>query len=116
MIKLVTIVAFLSVLSAQGKGQGNGQRNSRQQQQQRKAEVSGHKITEKIGRQSGRGTNIVWQTGREFPLMFDIAARAQKHKSQQKDIPVPAPLLPSPLPPLGGRNNTTNTLLKEHAK
>lgn len=48
---------------------------------ERKAEFQGKKIVEKVrDAKASKGTNDVYRTGREFPLMFSVTRKPSKSK------------------------------------
>lgn len=89
---LLLLGSVFTANAGQGKGAGNSGGNgggigepSETIKREKKAEISAKKITEKIKKQKGnsKAGEDEYETGREFPMMFDIADRAQKHKAKK---------------------------------
>ena len=75
---LLVMGSVFEANAGHGNGNGNGQIKKR-------VSFSGAKIRQQRKRQNGNNanTNEVWDTAREFPMMFDIADRAQKNKAKK---------------------------------
>lgn len=86
---LLLLGSVFTANAGQGKGAGNSGGNGGGIKRDKKAEISAKKITEKITdkikKQKGnsKAGEDEYETGREFPMMFDIADRAQKHKAKK---------------------------------
>ena len=79
----VLILLVMGSVFEANAGHGNGAGNGRASE--KRVSVSGAKIRQQTKRKNGNkaNTNEVWDTSREFPMMFDIADRAQKHKAKK---------------------------------
>ena len=77
---LLVMGSVFEANAGHGNGNGDGQIKKR-------VSFSGAKIRQQRKRQNGdnANTNEVWDTSREFPMMFDIAARSQKAKEVKAD-------------------------------